>query len=104
MTGDPPRHPAAQHPAAQHPAAQHPAAQYLAAHIQQRLAEDPRTAEQGIRAFVRDRQVFLRGDLPSRERKDRVLAVVRELLPEHEIHDELGLTGCDEPQDREELR
>ena len=84
MTGDPP--------------------QYLAAHIQQRLAEDPRTAEQGVRAFVRDRQVFLRGYLPSQQRRDRVLAVVRELLPEHEIHDELGLTDCGEPPDREELR
>ncbi len=79
------------------------APQYLAAHIQQRLAEDPRTAEQGVRAFVRDRQVFLRGAVPSAQRRDRVLAVARELLPDHAVHDELTLTECAEPPGQEEL-
>jgi osmotically-inducible protein OsmY len=78
--------------------------QYLAARIQQRLAEDPRTAEQGVRAFIRDRQVFLRGAVPSAQRRDRVLAVVREVAPDHQVHDELELTGCAEPSGREELR
>jgi osmotically-inducible protein OsmY len=77
--------------------------QYLAAHIQQRLAEDPRTAEQGVRAFVRDRQVFLRGAVPSQQRRDRVLTVVREMMPDHQVHDELELTDCAEPVGREEL-
>jgi hypothetical protein len=90
-------------PAAQAPHAPQ-APQYLAAHIQQRLAEDPRTAEQGVRAFVRDRQVFLRGDVPTRQRRDRVLAVVREVVPDHDIHDELVLTECAEPAGWEELR
>jgi osmotically-inducible protein OsmY len=76
--------------------------QYVAGRIQQRLAEDPRTAELGIKIEVRGDVVYLRGRIMSEERRSAIVAVVREAEPEREIRDEIGVTSVHEPEEEEE--
>jgi osmotically-inducible protein OsmY len=77
---------------------------YTEARIQRTLAEDPRVAALGLQATVRPPKVFLRGEVPSEERRERAAEVVHDLLPDFEIYNEIEVTGAQEPYSREELR
>jgi osmotically-inducible protein OsmY len=77
---------------------------YTEAHIHQHLAENPDTAELGVRVAVHGRGFFLSGDVASDERRRRVVDAVRQLVPDLTVHDELQVTGADAPASREELR
>lgn len=79
------------------------APQYTAGDLQQRLAEDPRTAELGIHVVLRGEQLFLRGQVASAERRARIVEVVNELVPGLDIHNELGVTPMGRPEDEERL-
>ena len=61
--------------------------------LEQRLCEDERTAELGIRILVRGDRMFAQGQVMSEERRRHVLEVVRELEPEAEIHDMITVSG-----------
>lgn len=76
---------------------------YTEARIQQRLAEDPRVAALGLTVTVQPPRIFLRGEVPSRQRRDRAGEVVRELMPHFEVYNEIEVTGAGEPDGREEL-
>ncbi|HEX5495782.1 MAG TPA: BON domain-containing protein [Mycobacteriales bacterium] len=76
---------------------------YTEARIQQRLAEDPRVAALGLRVTVRPPKIFLRGEVPSRQRRDRAAEMVRELMPGYEVYNEIEVTGAGEPDSREEF-
>jgi len=92
------------HDAAKHDAAKHDAPQYAAMRLQQALAEDPRTAELGIKVTVRPGEVFLRGEVMTEERRDRLAEVVAEHAPDLRIHNEVRLADCTEPTGEETLR
>jgi osmotically-inducible protein OsmY len=78
---------------------------YVAGHIQERLAEHPDIAELGIRATVHGDAVFLRGDVASEQRRERIRAAVRELVGDDlTVHDELVVTAATAPTGSEELR
>lgn len=77
---------------------------YTEARIEQCLADDPRVAELGLRATVQPPRVFLRGEVPSAQRRDRAAQIVRELLPDFEVHNEIAVTGTAEPDSAEELQ
>jgi osmotically-inducible protein OsmY len=77
---------------------------YTEGRIQRHLAENPDTAELGVRIAVHAGSVFLTGDVPSARRRERVVAAVRALVPDLEVHDELAVTGAEAPVGREELR
>ncbi len=77
---------------------------YTEGRIQRHLAENPETAELGVRAAVHAGAVFLSGDVASAQRRERIVAAVRALLPDLEVHDELAVTCADPPVTREELR
>jgi osmotically-inducible protein OsmY len=80
------------------------APQYAVARLNRALAEDPRTAELGVRVTVRGDQVFLRGEVPSEARRGQLAQVVRERAPDLRVHNDVRVMCADEPSGREELR
>ncbi len=79
------------------------APQYAAAHLHDALANDPRTTELGIKVTVRPGEVFLRGEVLTEDRRDRIAEVVGELVPDLRIHNEIHVVDCGEPTGRETL-
>jgi osmotically-inducible protein OsmY len=77
---------------------------YTEGRIQRHLAENPETAELGVRATLHGGAVYLSGDVASEQRRRRVVDAVRALMPDLRVHDELQVTCADPPADREELR
>jgi hypothetical protein len=80
------------------------APQYEATRLQQALAEDPRTTELGIKVTVRPGHVFLRGQVMTPGRRDRLAEVVAEEAPELVIHNEVRVADVGEPDSEETLR
>jgi osmotically-inducible protein OsmY len=80
------------------------APQYVAARLQRALAEDPRTAAQGVRVTVRGGDVYLRGDVACEERREELVEVAREIVPDGSVHNETRVVSGTEPADEEELR
>jgi osmotically-inducible protein OsmY len=80
------------------------AVQYVVARLQRALAEDPRTAEQGVRVTVRGGDVYLRGDVACEERRNELAEVAREIVPDCSVHNETRVVSGTEPADEEELR
>ena len=77
---------------------------YLQGRIERRLAEDPATAELGVRVAVHGGAVFLTGQVASEERRRHVVAAATEEAGGLEVHDDLGITAADAPTGAEELR
>jgi hypothetical protein len=77
--------------------------EYAEGRLQQLLAEDPRTNEQGIRVTRRDDGFVLSGEVECAERRDVICAVVAEAFPELHIQCDIGLTRTREPDDVEEI-
>ncbi|MFN2614384.1 MAG: BON domain-containing protein [Actinomycetota bacterium] len=61
---------------------------YLAQRVWDALARDPRTNEMEVRVTVVGNKVFVHGTLATDERREGVYAVIAEVLPEHEIHNQ----------------
>ncbi|RSM72646.1 BON domain-containing protein [Kibdelosporangium aridum] len=78
--------------------------QYLVARLRTTLAEDPRTAEQGVRVTVRGDHVVVSGDVATEQRRAEVSEVIKDVAPELVIHNDIRVVGADEPTRREELR
>ena len=66
--------------------------QYVVARIQDVLANDARVGELDVQAKVVGREVFLTGEVPTQGRRDVITVVVGELLPDHEIHNQIAVT------------
>jgi hypothetical protein len=80
------------------------APQYRAARLRQALAEDPRTAELGVRVTVRGEHVMLSGQVVSEQRRAELQRVLAEMEPNLAIYNDVRVTSADEPSGREELR
>jgi len=78
--------------------------QYRVAHIRRALAEDPRTAEMGVRVNVRGDQVHLSGEVATEQRRADLEEVLAEVAPEVSVSNDVRVTDCREPARREELR
>jgi BON domain len=78
--------------------------QYLVARLQTALAEDPRTAEQGVRVAVRGDQVVVSGDVATEQRRAEVSSLISEVAPDMAIHNDIRVVNAGEPTRREELR
>lgn len=72
---------------------------YLAEHVREALARDPRVGELGIDVEIAGDTATLRGTLASPERRQAVAEAVRELLPGHEVRDEMAAPILPEPAD-----
>jgi hypothetical protein len=78
--------------------------QYRVAHVRRALAEDPRTAEMGVRVNVRGDHVHLSGEVATEQRRAELEQVLGELVPEVELHNDVRVSDIREPARREELR
>jgi len=78
--------------------------QYLVAHLRTALAEDPRTAEQGVRVTVRGEHIMVSGDVATEQRRTEVSEVISQNAPDMVIHNDIRVVCADEPTRREELR
>ncbi|MEV7964587.1 BON domain-containing protein [Sphaerisporangium sp. NPDC088356] len=94
----------AQHDVASHHDAPHyDAPHYVAARVQRALAEDDRTYELGIRVEIRGDQLFLGGQVESRERRLLVADVAAETAPGLKVHNEVTVVEVREPGEEETL-
>ncbi len=78
--------------------------QYLAANLRRAVAEDPRTAELGVRITVRGDNVMLSGDVACAERRIALEQVLHEAAPELKILNDVRVTPAGEPEGEEDLR
>lgn len=78
--------------------------QYLAARLRRVLAEDPRTAEMGVRLSVRGDHVHLSGEVATQERCAELAAVLTEHVPDLVVHNDVRVADTREPTGMEELR
>jgi osmotically-inducible protein OsmY len=77
--------------------------QYLIGRVQEALAHDPRLGELDVQVKVVDRKVFLSGAVATTARCAAIAEVVTELLPDHEIHNQVVVAARDEDPAAEEL-
>ena len=78
--------------------------QYRVAHIRRALAEDPRTAEMGVRVNVRGDHVHLSGEVATEQRRADLEEVLAEVAPEVTVSNDVRVADNREPSRREELR
>ncbi|GHF75660.1 osmotically-inducible protein OsmY [Amycolatopsis bartoniae] len=78
--------------------------QYRVAHVRRALAEDPRTAELGVRVNVRGDHVHLSGEVATEQRRAELEQVLAEVAPDVELHNDVRVADTREPARREELR
>jgi osmotically-inducible protein OsmY len=78
--------------------------QYRVAHVRRALAEDPRTAEMGVRVNVRGDHVHLSGEVATEERRGTLEQVLAEVVPDCAVHNDVRVSDTREPARREELR
>lgn len=77
---------------------------YVVGHVEEALACDPRVNEQGLHVAVAGGRVFVTGTVSTQQRRDAVAAIVGELLPEHELRNEVTVSAdYPEPAEMEHL-
>jgi osmotically-inducible protein OsmY len=76
---------------------------YLEARIARRLAEDPDTAELGVKVAVHGGTVFLSGAVASDERRAHVVETARAESGGLPVTDDLVVSGTRPPERPEEL-
>jgi osmotically-inducible protein OsmY len=77
--------------------------QYLMARLRRALAEDQRTAEQGIRMVVHGATAHLFGEVTTAQRCTALTEVVAEHAPGHDIRNDVRVVPVGQPRAREEL-
>jgi osmotically-inducible protein OsmY len=77
---------------------------YLVERVRAALARDPRVNELGIAVTIIERKVFLRGAVSTPARRALIAEVVREILPDHEIHNDVRVDAPAAPAAMEKLR
>ena len=78
--------------------------QYVAERIRSALAADPRVAELGIAVKIVGNRVQLGGAVATRDRRLLVEEIVRQLMPEHEVQNEIQVQEPVETPRAERLR
>jgi osmotically-inducible protein OsmY len=77
--------------------------QYLIERVREALAGDPRVGELYVQVSIVAGKVFLSGTVATAERKSAMSDLVRELLPDHEVHNQATVSSLTEPPDTEEI-
>jgi osmotically-inducible protein OsmY len=70
---------------------------YLVQRVRDALIGDPRVGELHIDVTIRGDRVFLTGTVPSTERRDVIGELVREVLPDHTVHNHVAVEGIPGP-------
>jgi osmotically-inducible protein OsmY len=76
---------------------------YVVAHVREALARDKRANELNVDVTVTGKRVFLTGEVATDERRRAITEVVRELLPDYDVHNETSVAHVAEPAEPEEL-
>ena len=71
--------------------------QYLVGRLQEALAVDERVSALDIRINIVHGRVHLTGEVPTRERREAVLEVAREVLPELDMRNEITVLELGDP-------
>jgi osmotically-inducible protein OsmY len=74
---------------------------YLIQRVREALAHDPRVGELELRVKMVGPKVFVTGSVPTDERRKAVAEVVREVLPEAEVHNETTVTALGDADEEE---
>lgn len=77
--------------------------EYTEGDVQHLLAEDPRIAEQGIRAVRVDGGLVLVGEVESPDRCAQIEAVLHEAFPGLKVRCDLAITRVNAPQEVERI-
>lgn len=77
---------------------------YAAAHLRERLAEDPRTNELDIQIEILEGKIHLSGEVQQKERKEAVERIASEILPEQFIESRIRISNFHEPTEVEEFK
>lgn len=80
-----------------------PGDEYLAQRLRDALAEDPRVGELGVGVAVADGYAYVTGEVATSERRQAVAAVAAEVLPDHEVHNDVSVTSWSDADDMEVL-
>lgn len=80
--------------------------EHQARRLETALAEDERTNELGLLVRATEDRIVVHGEVASAERRDTVLAVLRELVPDLPISDQLTVSAAAlrEPEGKETIR
>jgi hypothetical protein len=78
--------------------------EYLAEHVRDCLIHDPRVNEQDVLVRIKERRVYLGGNVSTRELREAISLVARELLPDYEVVNETTLVPAAEPDEEERLQ
>lgn len=76
---------------------------YLAAHLQERLASDPRVFEPELVVSVEGARVRVDGVVPTPERRAAVSQVVEEACPDHEVDNRTTVADYEPPASPERI-
>lgn len=76
---------------------------YLVQRIREALAHDSRVSELEIDVRIRGNKVFLKGTVPTPERRDAIKEIARGVLPDHIINNETVVAAMPEEPDVERL-
>jgi hypothetical protein len=78
--------------------------QYRVAHLRRALAEDPRTAEMGVRVNVRGDHIHLSGEVATEQRRTELEQVLADVAPDMVVSNDVRVADTREPVRGEELR
>lgn len=76
---------------------------YVVAHVRETLAQDPRVNDLNVQVNLAGQKIFLTGNVPTDERCKMIAAVVGELLPDYEIHNEITVQSFEGTEEMEKL-
>ena len=77
---------------------------YLVAKLRDALAHDSRVAALDIQVRIVGTDVFLTGQVATPVRRDAVHAVIHDVAPELNVHNQLDVLPVDAPTTREEIQ
>jgi predicted nucleotidyltransferase len=77
---------------------------YVAAHLRERLAEDPRTNEMDIQIEQQGDKILLRGEVQQEDRKEAVEEIARESYPNGTIENQIRVSNYKQPNDAEDIK
>jgi len=77
--------------------------EYTEAEVQRLLTEHPSLGEQGITLTRREHCLTLTGEVESTERRDEIVRLVNEALPDVDVCWDIGIIRAGAPTEHEEL-
>ena len=76
---------------------------YLIQRVREAIAHDPRVAELELRVKMVGDKLFVTGSVSTEERRRAVSEIVRETLPDVELHNEISVAAFPLPADEETM-